>query len=244
MHTDNRIFEFRPPFPPRQTREFQRDPVRSKLIIGRANENFQRRKWSPPERFNPACVLSDTNHTAHSLPEVARNEARSGVGAISGRNYNPGVDWPVGQPRIIPDRSIAEPSILIANCFRPSFVSSWPAGDVTRGSLQRCTAVQRLQIARILPLRVLRIVRPPTFHSLVHPSIHRLRVYTRFRFRSVRVDDAHVEFMDRWNLITPEWILWHLPRRITNFVSSLLNLDSLIGIVEYYSRIDSIFWWI
>lgn len=28
------------------------------------------------ERFNRARVLSDTNHTAHSLPEVARNEAR------------------------------------------------------------------------------------------------------------------------------------------------------------------------
>ena len=101
------------------------------------------------------------------------------MSAISGRNYNPGVDWPVGQPRIIPDRSIAEPSILIANCFRASFVSSWPAGrpagDVTRGSLQRCTTVQRLQIARILPLRVLRIVRPPTFQLArpsVHPSIH------------------------------------------------------------------------
>lgn len=150
------------------------------------------------ERFNPACVLSDTNHTAHSLPEVARNEARSGVGAISGRNYNPGVDWPVGQPRIIPDRSIAEPSILIANCFRPSFVSSWPAGDVTRGSLQRCTAVQRLQIARILPLRVLRIVRPPTFHSLVHPSIH----------PSI-VSGSTLDFdFDPSALMTRTWNLW------------------------------------
>ena len=72
-------------------------------------------------------MLSSTNHTTGSASEKrgGRSELTPGGGedrchAISARNYNPRVDWLVGQAGIMLDRSIAEPPILIANCFRPT----------------------------------------------------------------------------------------------------------------------------
>lgn len=116
------------------------------------------------EHFKPPCRVLITRLLIGRRGEEGMNGDR--CHAISARNYNPRVDWPVGQHGIMLDRSIAEPPILIANCFRPTVLhrAACRRGRSTtwRGSTQRCT-VQRLQIVR--PARVLRIAMPATSRS-------------------------------------------------------------------------------
>lgn len=150
------------------------------------------------EHFKPPCRVLITRLLIGRRGEEGMNGDR--CHAISARNYNPRVDWPVGQHGIMLDRSIAEPPILIANCFRPTVLHrvACRRGRSTtwRGSTQRCT-VQGLQIVRL--------ARVPLHCNAGHVSLIPFVVSGSTRFRSSPIANDVPEFMDRWDLISRNW---------------------------------------